>query len=205
MRGVRFHVTIFKHLILIAALLAFSVSYGAPIYIDKNNALHIVEQNSWRLNDFKNIGFQISISYEVEISEGVFSTSKDNFNVLIAKDDEPVLVLEVIEGKLWRGNLLSSSIPIQVKSSDGVLYLGLTISSAMKNYGGYQAGSGHEIGSYLTFENLNDASFHTQCSFFHLEQTLEEQEMSEDQFNDYCTIDRMLFFGNKDMVISDEI
>jgi len=184
-------------------LLLFTTSHviAAGISLNNKGELLVNNKSHWSFKEFESIGYKIKIDRQVYMSEGVFSDSNDDYDVIISKGNKVIVYFEVRDKLIWRGNLLSPLVPISTNKSDEVFTLGMSLSKAINYFGSYKKiGSGHEIGTYLTFKNYKESSFHTKCSFFYFEQTEIERKMSNKQLNDYCKIDSMHFFGNKRLV-----
>lgn len=179
-----------------------SLSYAGGIYIDKDSALQISGKKEWVFSDFEKYGYKVTKDYEVYLSEGVMSDSKDNYNISIMKNEKHIAYFEIIENEIWRGILLSKTTPIYTKENSKKLYLGKSLVKTIKTLGEFiNNGSGDESGNYLSFPTLNRASFYTSCSLNNpYEQTEAEKKMSKTELYKHCKIDRMLFFGNKGKV-----
>lgn len=178
-----------------------SASCAGGIYIDENSALKILGKKGWKFKDFDKLGYKVTKDYEVYLSEGVLSDSKENYNISISKNEEYIAYFEIINKKIWRGSLLSKNIPIYTKENNIKLYLGASLINTSKILGKFvNNGSGEDSGNYLSFPILNNASFYTSCNLSNpLEKTEEEKKMTKKELYAYCKIERMLFFGNKGM------
>ena len=196
-----------KNIIFTFILLIPCLSYAEDIYIDKNGALQIPKMNSWKFNDFKGLGYKIIKDYEVYLSEGELSKSKNDYNLSIVENKNYLIYFEIINNEIWRGNLISKKIPIYTNSENNKFYLGLSLAKAISILGKFEEiGSGESSGTYLSFPSFDNASFYTECSFLnYLEQGEKEKAMTKKQLYEHCKIDTMIFFGNKRIVDSNEI
>lgn len=182
-----------------------SFTYAQDIYINNEGELYINNNKNWLFKDFKNYGYNISIDYKIYLSEGILSESKDNYYVLVSKNEIAIALFEIIDNAIWRGKVIDSEIPIRVNNKNNFTNLGISLSEAKKYFGSFNdLGQGDDVGSFLEFEKLNNSILHTHCAFFELEQTEEEKNMTKEQLLNHCKIDKILFFGNKRKIQQDE-
>jgi len=194
-----------KNLILIIVALIFSQANAGEIYVNSNGELLLNGDKNWTFKEFENLGYKVGIDYRVYVSEGVLSDSKSDYDVDISKNNKLVAYFEIRDNEIWRGNLVASEIPIHTLKAGKIFKIGMSLSDAIRVFGDFEdLGSGHDVGSYLSFNDLKESSLHTKCSFFHLEQTEKERKMPKAQLYEYCKIDSMLFYGYKRLISKNE-
>ena len=171
------------------------------LFIDSNGALYLNNSITWTFRDFTNLGYEIEKDSNVYISEGELSKNSLDYDLVIMKKEKPVMFFEIREGSIYRGNLLSSEVPIRISKLGKTIYLGISIFDAIETLGDHEnLGYGDSTGSYFSFKSINNSSFHTDCWPFHEVQGNSDKKLSKDTYYKQCKFETMLFHGNKKSV-----
>lgn len=170
------------------------------LIVNENGELLIKGDKSWSRTDFESLGYSLYKDKEIYVSEGVLSNSDDDYDESISYEGKSLLYFEIRNGLVVRGVLVSSKIPVVIKSSHLKFRIGMSLASIAASFKEEDIQSSEGLGIYATFKGLENLSFGSDCSFYPEELTEPQKKMTHSELLTNCKISSIIFLGNEKVV-----